>query len=212
MSIWAVVFAGLSVTQGVGDSHPGQWLPFWRQACLDGRAYACPYLADLDATYCDRGSGWACNEAGLMHIALSRSGEDLRRLDPAGAAEPFRRGCELGFAAACAEPEHAQQRAQRHRQVRQRAADARGLIRSSCEEARARSANGSRRRCTRSRAGKAGRTHAGGHRIKVGAMRRKLLAVILAAVSAPTGVLAQGRGRTGAGPGDHPGPGATSTM
>jgi len=101
MSVWAVVFTVLSATQAVGDSHPGQWLPFWRQACQDGRAYACPYLADLELSFCNRGSGWACDEAGLMHIALSRSGEDLRRLDPAGAAEPLRRGCELGFRVAC---------------------------------------------------------------------------------------------------------------
>jgi len=91
----------LSVTQGVGDAHPGQWLPFWRKACEDGRPYACPYLADLQLSACDRGSGWACNEAGLLHIALSRSGEDLRRLDPTGAAEPLDRGCQLGFEAAC---------------------------------------------------------------------------------------------------------------
>jgi hypothetical protein len=101
MSIWVVVFAGMSAAQGVGDSHPGQWLPFWRQACQDGRPYACPYLADLSLSYCKQGSGWACNEAGLLHIALSRSGEDLRRLDSAGAAEPFSRGCRLGFPTAC---------------------------------------------------------------------------------------------------------------
>jgi hypothetical protein len=101
MSVWAAVFAFLSATQGVGDSHPGQWLPFWRQACENGRAYACPYLADLETSFCNRGSGWACNEAGLLHIALSRSGEDLRRRDPYGAAEPLRRGCELGFVEAC---------------------------------------------------------------------------------------------------------------
>jgi hypothetical protein len=101
MSIWAVVFAGMSAAQGVGDSHPGQWLPFWRQACKDGRPYACPYLADLSLSYCNQGSGWACNEAGLLHIALSRSGEDLRRLDSAGAAEPLSRGCRLGFGVAC---------------------------------------------------------------------------------------------------------------
>lgn len=101
MSIWAVIFAGMSAVQGVGDSHPGQWLPFWRQACEDGRRYACPYLADLDLSFCNRGSAWACNEAGLMHIALARSGEDSRRLDPAGAAKPLRRGCDLGFEAAC---------------------------------------------------------------------------------------------------------------
>jgi hypothetical protein len=91
----------LNATQAVGDSHPGQWLPFWRQACMDGRPYACPYLADVTLSFCNQGSGWACNEAGLMHIALSRSGEDLRRLDPAGAATPLRRGCALGFAVAC---------------------------------------------------------------------------------------------------------------
>jgi len=101
MSIWAVVFTLMSLTQGVGDSHPGQWLPFWRQACAHGRAYACPYLADLEMGFCHQGSGWACNEAGLLHIALSRSGEDLRRLDPAGAAEPLGKGCSLGFEAAC---------------------------------------------------------------------------------------------------------------
>ena len=101
MSVWAAIFAGMSVTQGVGDDHPGQWLPFWRQACQDGRRYACPYLADLDLNFCHRGSGWACNEAGLMHIALARSGEDSRRADLAEAAEPLRRGCDLGFAAAC---------------------------------------------------------------------------------------------------------------
>jgi hypothetical protein len=101
MSIWAAAFAVLSLTQGVGDNHPGQWLPFWRQACQDGHSYACPYLADLETNFCNRGSGWACNEAGLMHIALSRSGEDLRRSDPAGAAEPLKRGCDLEFPAAC---------------------------------------------------------------------------------------------------------------
>lgn len=102
MSAWAVVFLVMNATQAVGDSHPGQWLPFWRQACQAGRPYACPYLADLQLTGCNRGSSWSCNEAGLLHIALARSGEDLRRSNPAGAAIPFQRGCELGFQTACA--------------------------------------------------------------------------------------------------------------
>jgi len=102
ISIWATVFLGLSVTQAVGDDHPGQWLPFWTRACDDGRSYACPYLADLEVDLCNRGSGWACNEAGLMHVALARSGEDRRRLDSAGAAHVFSRGCDLGVRAACA--------------------------------------------------------------------------------------------------------------
>jgi len=101
MSVWAVVFVALSATQGVGDAHPGQWMPFWRKACEDGRPYACPYLADMQVSACNRGSAWACNEAGLLDIALSQTGEDLRRLDPAGAVEPLSRGCDLGFDAAC---------------------------------------------------------------------------------------------------------------
>jgi hypothetical protein len=101
MSVWAAVFAIMSVYQGVGDKHPGQWAPFWRQACQNGSPYACPYLADLDLSYCRQGSAWGCNEAGLMHVALSRSGEDLRRLNIADAAAPFRRACDSGHQVAC---------------------------------------------------------------------------------------------------------------
>ncbi|HLH41344.1 MAG TPA: hypothetical protein VKV74_00060 [Bryobacteraceae bacterium] len=101
MCVWAAAFAVMSATQAVGDDHPGQWLPFWRSACQQGRAFACPYLADLETKFCQQGSGWACNDAGLLHIALSRSGEDRRRLDPAGAAQPLERGCDLGFQTAC---------------------------------------------------------------------------------------------------------------
>ena len=101
MSVWAVIFTAMTAARGVGDDHPGQWLPFWQQACAEGRAYACPYVADRELSFCRQGSGWACNEAGILHVAISESGEDLRRLDPSGAVEPFERGCELGFSAAC---------------------------------------------------------------------------------------------------------------
>jgi hypothetical protein len=101
MSVWAVVFVVMSAFQGVGDAHPGQYIPFWRQACDEARPYACPYLADLELDYCADGSGWACNEAGLLHIDIARSGEDLRRRTEAGAATPFRYSCDLGFSAGC---------------------------------------------------------------------------------------------------------------
>ena len=100
--VWSVIFTALSATQALGDNHQGQFLPFWRQACEQDRAYACPYLADMELNYCDQGSGWACNEAGRMDIALSRSGEDARRTDPASALEPFQKGCDLSFPSACA--------------------------------------------------------------------------------------------------------------
>jgi len=98
---WTTVFVAMSVSGGVGDDHPGQWLPFWQRACSQGRPYACPYLADLELNHCNQGSGWACNEAALAHLALSASGEDSRRLDAAQAAVPLRRGCELGYVVAC---------------------------------------------------------------------------------------------------------------
>jgi hypothetical protein len=97
---WAVVFAMLSA-EGLSDNFQGQWIPFWRKACDEGHPYACPYLADVELNMCNRNSGWACNEAGLLHIALARSGEDSRRADLAGAAEPFQHGCELKSQAAC---------------------------------------------------------------------------------------------------------------
>src|SRR5207244_2393128 len=33
IGVWAMVFAGMSAAQGVGDRHQGQWIPFWQQAC-----------------------------------------------------------------------------------------------------------------------------------------------------------------------------------
>ena len=101
MSVWAVVFALMSAAGGLGDRHPGQWLPFWQQACTDRRPYACLYLAARQSTHCDSGSGWACNQVGTLYVALSRSGEDAGRLDPAAAPAAFERGCELRFEPAC---------------------------------------------------------------------------------------------------------------
>ncbi len=101
MSVWAIIFLTLNRAHALDDDHPGQWVPFWQRACDDGRAFACPYLADLDQGLCNQGSPWACNEAGLMHIAISRSGEDLRRTNPNDAADSFRAGCTLGLETAC---------------------------------------------------------------------------------------------------------------
>ena len=66
MSVWAVVFVAMSAVQGVGDSHPGQWLPFWQQACSDGRPYACSYFERIVSSECDRGSDWACSELAIL--------------------------------------------------------------------------------------------------------------------------------------------------
>jgi hypothetical protein len=94
MSIWAIVFGVMSAVDGVGDSHRGQSVPFWQQACAEERTQACPYLEDMQQTYCVRGSAWACNEFGVLLAQRER--------DFAGAAEAFQRGCDLGLRAGCA--------------------------------------------------------------------------------------------------------------
>ena len=100
MSLWAVVFAAMSATGGSAIDHPGQWLPFWEQACRDGRPRAVRYLANLQSIYCDAGSGWACNESGLRPArpcgSESRPAAVDRRRDAS-----FERGCSLGFVPAC---------------------------------------------------------------------------------------------------------------
>jgi TPR repeat protein len=94
MSVWAIVFAIMTAAQGVGDRHRGQWIPFWQEACRQDRAHACPYLAQLHSMYCRAGSGWACNELGLLQADTD--------LDQSDALASLQRGCELGFQPACA--------------------------------------------------------------------------------------------------------------
>jgi hypothetical protein len=66
IAVWGLVFAGMSAARGVGDDHPGQWLPFWQQACADGRPYACSYLETVVSSDCDRESSWACHELAVL--------------------------------------------------------------------------------------------------------------------------------------------------
>ena len=93
MSIWGIVFATMSVTHGLGDHHPGQTLTFWLQACTDDRPYACDYSTTLLSTFCRSGSGWACNELGILHAKIWD--------EPQKAAAAFKNGCERGLQAAC---------------------------------------------------------------------------------------------------------------
>jgi hypothetical protein len=101
VSVWAVAFASMSASHGVGDRHPGQWLPFWEHACREGRSRACAYLANMESIYCNAGSGWACNEAVILHDArITAAGGSSGRDLPTSTAS-FQRGCRLGFVPAC---------------------------------------------------------------------------------------------------------------
>lgn len=104
MGVWAVVFVGISAAGGVGDQHPGQWVPSWQQACEEGRPHACGFLVAKQSGLCNMGSGWACNEAGILQVRLAGAGgvgDDLERSGQTEALFAFQRGCEFGFEAAC---------------------------------------------------------------------------------------------------------------
>jgi hypothetical protein len=68
MAIWAIVFTVMSAAGGVGDKHPGQFVPFWQQACRADRLNACTYLATLYSNFCNQGSDWGCNELEILQI------------------------------------------------------------------------------------------------------------------------------------------------
>jgi hypothetical protein len=81
IGVWLLAFAAMSLANGIGDRHPGQWLPFWQQACGAGRPWACEYLTQRESELCDLGSEWACNEYdGPLDSARGR-----RRIEPSPA-------------------------------------------------------------------------------------------------------------------------------
>jgi hypothetical protein len=94
MGVYASAFAAMSASGYMGDRHPGQWTPFWEQACAANTRDACLNLYFLQDGYCADGSAWACNEVGIMLAE--------RYDNPRVAAAAFSRACTLQFAAGCA--------------------------------------------------------------------------------------------------------------
>jgi hypothetical protein len=93
ISVWVVAFVAMSATGYLGDTHPGQWTPFWQQACTADRRDACLNLYFLQDGFCEDGSGWACNELGI--VLAERYDNRIR------AAASFNRACTLQFGAGC---------------------------------------------------------------------------------------------------------------
>lgn len=96
MGAWSVVFLTMAALGRTDGRHPGDSLPFWQQACEDGRRNACSRLMQLEATYCGDASAWACNELGAAY-AEGR----IATADAELATGYFARACELRFQAAC---------------------------------------------------------------------------------------------------------------
>lgn len=94
VTVWTAAFVSMSAAEGVGDHHPGHAVPFWQRACAENRHDACATLGQIADIYCQDGSGWACNEAGVLRAE--------GRVDPAEtAAARFAHACSLGNAIGC---------------------------------------------------------------------------------------------------------------
>jgi hypothetical protein len=105
MGVWVAVFLTMATLGRTDGRHPGDSLPFWQEACAEGRRNACDRLLQLEATYCGDASAWACNELGAAYT-------EGRIADPDAelATAYYARACELRFQAACVnllEPESA---------------------------------------------------------------------------------------------------------
>jgi hypothetical protein len=93
VGVWSVAFTIMSAVGGLNDGHPGQWLPFWQNACRAERPGSCAHAEQFEITLCRAGSGWSCNELGNRR--------SIRDHDAIAALASWQQGCALGFSAAC---------------------------------------------------------------------------------------------------------------
>jgi hypothetical protein len=96
MAVWAGIFVVMTSTGSADGMHRGDALPFWEQACGEGRRQACQRLLRIEASYCGDNAGWACNELGRHHL----EGRIVTG-DPERAFAYFARACEGRFQAGC---------------------------------------------------------------------------------------------------------------
>jgi hypothetical protein len=112
MAAWILFFGAMTAAGATDGMHRGDSLPFWEQACADGRSNACARLIRVEASYCADNAGWACNELGRHYVEGRLVPPDLER-----AFTYFSRACETRFQAGCVnlldpvEPLHASPRA-----------------------------------------------------------------------------------------------------
>ena len=96
MAVWVLFFVTMTATGATDGTHRGDSLPFWEQACAEGRPRACERLVMIETSYCHDNAGWACNEVGRHYIEGRLVPVDLDR-----ALMYFSRACEARFQAGC---------------------------------------------------------------------------------------------------------------
>jgi Na+-translocating ferredoxin:NAD+ oxidoreductase RnfD subunit len=96
MGAWVAFFVLMTAAGRTDGTHRGDALPFWEQACAEGRPQACERLVRIEDSYCADNAGWACNELGRHHIEGRLVPADTER-----ALAYFSRACEGRFQAGC---------------------------------------------------------------------------------------------------------------
>ncbi len=96
MAVWIAFFGAMTAIGSTDGLHPGDRVPFWQQACAEGRRSACSRLLQVETSYCTDHAGWACNELGKHYL----EGE-LVTADTERALAYFSRACDVRFQAGC---------------------------------------------------------------------------------------------------------------
>ncbi len=96
IAIWIGFFGVMTAIGSTDGTHRGDAVPFWEQACEDGRRNACDRLLQIEASYCGDNSAWACNELGGHY----RQGTIVAP-DAELANDFFSRACELRSRPGC---------------------------------------------------------------------------------------------------------------
>jgi NQR2, RnfD, RnfE family len=96
MGAWIAFFGAMTVTGRTDGMHVGDSLPFWQQACAEGRPQACTRLIRIETNYCTDNAGWACNELGVHYTDGRLVAADRER-----ALGYFARACEARFQPGC---------------------------------------------------------------------------------------------------------------
>jgi TPR repeat protein len=102
--LWILTFGALTAAQGLGNYHPGQTIPFWETACVEGRLDACTNLAQIHRRYCSNGSPWSCNELGVLGATSKATVSDPLQLFRDACTQGLPAGCENAAAAAAGRP------------------------------------------------------------------------------------------------------------
>ena len=92
IGVWALVFVFMS--DPAYWLRPRRWVPFWQEACSESRHNACQTLGRIATQYCRQGSGWACNELGILET-------EKRTQSPIPAQAAFQQACRIGFSPGC---------------------------------------------------------------------------------------------------------------